>query len=639
MSSVDSAPSPDRVSVVPLVPAWRVDRAYTYAVPEKLRGKLTTGSLVRVPFGHRRVRAVVVDDPGAEQPAELEEVAALVVEQPLTPPPLDRLLEWVARRYVTPRAICLLRTIPPRVRVKPEPAVAIEPVAPTGIVERLDGGARLLDAIRDGGHGTWVLRPIPSADRGALIADLVNAAAGAGGAALVAVPEVRFGSLALDEVAALWPDAARVDSSQEDSDRARSWLRLAAGHGLGLGGRSIVLAPAPDLRLIVVDESHHWSYKEDRSPRYDARRVAVERARVQGAVCVLVATTPSLEHGSLAANRTWGSVEPSRPDRRESRPVVELVETPDDRALSPQLHERIGATLRGGGRVALLAMRRGFARTLWCATCRRSLRCPRCEAGLAFDRSPRRVRCPRCAFTSEPPAACPSCTGTEWLYLGAGTDRLEEQLTKAFPRASVARMDPDVLAKGDPDPHAKPDIYVTTWVGTKPAIRPDVSLVGVLDADALLRRPDWRAAEDGYQALAAMAEWAGPAAAGGRLVLQTKEPAHHAIQAVSRGDYAFFLRRELEARRELSYPPFSELVKLSARGPRAKELIDEANAVCRAAGARVLGPISVRPPGSDEEELQTLVKCRDALAVAPGLRGILARAPAGSRLRVDVDPR
>ncbi|HYP24286.1 MAG TPA: hypothetical protein VEV43_11995, partial [Actinomycetota bacterium] len=220
----------------------------------------------------------------------------------------------------------------------------------------------------------------------------------------------------------------------------------------------------------------------------------------------------------------------------------------------------------------------------------------------------------------------------------AGTERLAEQLAKSFPRATVGRVDADVLAATD-ERGPSPDVYVTTWIGTKPALRPDVDLVGVLDADALLRRPDWRAAEDGYQALAAMAEWAGPARDGGRLVLQTDEPAHHAIQAVVRGDYDFFLERELEARRELSYPPFSELVKLTGSGPGAADLMQQAVDVCREAGAKVLGPISVRPPGASEDELQTLVKCRDALAVTPGRRGILARAPAGSRLRVDVDPR
>jgi primosomal protein N' (replication factor Y) len=638
MSSGDSAPSPvARVSVVPLVPAWRVDRTFTYSVPEKLSGKLSRGSLVRVPFGGRNVRAIVVDTEAPDAP-DLLDVAAAIVEQPLTPPPLDRLLERVAERYVTPRSICLTRTIPPRVRVKVPPAEPLT-TAPVGeSVAALDGGRELLASIRAGKGGTWVLRPVPGSDRGETIAELVAAAAAAGGAALVGVPEVHYGAPVLDALGARWPGAARVDSSESDPDRARSWLRLAAGHGLGLGGRSVVLAPAPSLRLVVLDEEHHRSYKEDRSPRYDARRVAAERARLQGATCVFVSATPSVESGSRAASGEWGSVAPGRAERRAARPVVEVAEVPEDRALGPLLHDRMADVLRGGGRVALLVARRGFARTLWCASCRRSLRCPRCEAGLAFDRSPRRVRCPRCGFAAAPPDECPSCGGNEWRYLGAGSERLAEQLAKSFPRAAVRRVDPDTLASDErPEPMSGPGIYVTTWVGTKPVLRPDASLVGVLDADSLLRRPDWRAAEEGYQALAAMAEWAGPAGSGGRLVLQTGEPGHHAVQAVARGDYAFFLERELEARRELHYPPFSELVKLSARGPEAARLMDEANAVCRAAGARVLGPIEARVGG--EPELQTLVKCRDALAITPGLRGILATAPAGTRLRVDVDPR
>lgn len=639
MSSGDSAPSDDRVSVVPLVPAWRVDRAYTYTVPAKLEGQLSIGSLVRVPFGGRTVRAVVVEPEGEPEQETLLDVKALIVEEPLTPPPLDRLFAWVAGRYVTPRSICLTRSIPPRVRVKVPPAEQLRPGPAPSALGGLQGGDSLLAAIAGGDTGTWVVRPIASQDRGPLIAELVGAAAGTGGAALVLVPEVRYGAPTLDALARHWPEAARVDSAETDADRARAWLRLARGHGLGLGGRAAVMAPAAALRLIVVDEEHHHSYKEDRSPRYDARVVAVERARLQGAICVFVSATPSLQAGRRAATREWGSVLPARADRRAARPVVEIADKPEDRALSPLLHERMADALREGRRVALLVPRRGFARSLWCAVCRRSLRCPRCEAGMAFDRGAHRVRCPRCRYVSAPPDECPSCGAAEWRYLGAGTERLAEQLAKSFPRATVGRVDPDVLAETGGADAEVPDVYVTTWIGTKPVLRPEVTLVGVLDADALLRRPDWRAAEDGYQALAAMAEWAGPADAGGRLVLQTDEPAHHAVQAVVRGDYEFFLDRELEARRELGYPPFSELVKLTAHGPDAADLMQAACDVCRKAGARVLGPITARPPGAGEDELQTLVKCANALAVTPGLRGILARARAGSRLRVDVDPR
>ena len=172
-----------------------------------------------------------------------------------------------------------------------------------------------------------------------------------------------------------------------------------------------------------------------------------------------------------------------------------------------------------------------------------------------------------------------------------------------------------------------------------PVLRPDVALVGVLDADALIRRPEWRAAEHAYQALAEMAEWAGPATDGGRLVVQTSEPGHHAVQAVVRGDYRFFLERELPLREELGYPPFSELIHALAVGPSADELIRRVAEACRP-DAGVLGPMAARVDGRrDPNGRELLAKCPDALAVAERLRDILASVPAGNRLTIDVDPR
>jgi primosomal protein N' (replication factor Y) len=240
---------------------------------------------------------------------------------------------------------------------------------------------------------------------------------------------------------------------------------------------------------------------------------------------------------------------------------------------------------------------------------------------------------------SPPPSVCPSCGASDWRYVGSGSERLAEQLASSFPRASVTRVDPDVLA-GDAPREARQseaDIYVTTWIGTKDVLRPEVSLVAVLDADALIRRPDFRASERAYQALAEMAEWAGPAAEGGRLFVQTAEPAHHAVQAVARADYSFWLRRELEHRAELGYPPFSELVKITAGGPRAESLIEEAARICRVKGARVLGPIGVRLGAGAAR--QVLIKAADANPIAEELRPLAAKVAPGDRLQVDVDPR
>ena len=647
MTSGDSVPEPVALaSVIPLLPVWRVDRVFDYLVPESLSGRVTVGSLVRVPFGHRKIRGVVVAVSSEPASRELESIAAVVVDVPLAPPPLEQLLEWVARRYAVARGVAFSRIVPPRVRVSIpaiQPLRSVPSEMAPALLARYDGGESLLQAITGREPGVWSLRALPTDDRGELINALVEAAARGSGAALVSVPEVRYGSLVLDALQRARPMLARVDSAQSEGDRSRSWLALASGHGLGGGGRASVLAPVPDLGLIVVDEEHHHSYKEDRSPRYDARRVAVERARLQNAVCVFISSTPSLETGWRARSGIWSEASPGRELRRAARPIVEVVEPVEGRSITPTLHERVRDTLRSGRRVALLVGASGYARALWCASCKRSLRCPRCEAGLFYDRSGEqgpRVRCGRCGIVKGAPDTCPTCGASDWRYLGAGSERLTEQIARSFPRASVKRMDPDVLTRSGPA-ESQGDIYVTTWIGTKPALRPDVGLVGVLDADSLTRRPDFRAAESAYHALSEMAEWAGPASEGGRLVIQSSEPTHHALQAVVRADYSFWLDRELEERKELDYPPFAELVKVRAGGKDASALIERAAAIARGVGRKVLGPIEVRRQSSAQEssvELEILVKCDDATPVAEGLRELLASAAPGT-LRVDVDPR
>jgi primosomal protein N' (replication factor Y) len=387
-----------------------------------------------------------------------------------------------------------------------------------------------------------------------------------------------------------------------------------------------VLAPAPDLGVIVVDDEHNPAFKEDRAPRFDARAVALSRARARKAACIFVSPAPSLE-AATPAIESDSFIEPARAADRPARPVVEVVERPRERALSRALHRRVTEALRAGGRVALLAPRRGFARAMWCAQCRRSVRCPVCESALSFDRGPRRVRCPRCAFQGVRPERCPSCGAADFRYMGAGSERLAQQIAASWPTARVAWVDPDYPGRET----GGADVYVTTWFGTKPALRPNVSFVAVVDADALIHRPDFRASERAYQALSAMAEWAGPAASGGRLLVQTSEHRHHAIQAIARADYRFFYEREMAARRELNYPPFCELVKISSRDEGAVRTAAE---TCRRAGGVVLGPITV--PAASGARSEILVKCDDALVIADALRPVSA---AGAGIRIDVDPR
>jgi primosomal protein N' (replication factor Y) (superfamily II helicase) len=633
-----SSPAEARLvaSVVPLVSAWRLDRAFDYLVPKELAGRAVVGSLVRVPLGARRVRGVVLELATKKPDRVLQNLAAVVLDEPVAPPHTAELMEWISRRYVSPLGAAYARAAPGRVRIS---APGPEPIRGGPVPERVlayDGGRELIRRIEQGHAGAALVECLPTEDRGALIAELVAATGRAEhpGQCLVAVPEVRYGSTVLEHLASLWPETARVDSSRAESERARSWLRLARGHGLGAGGRGVLLAPAPRAALIVIDEEQHPSYKEDRAPRWHGRGVALERARIQGASCVLLSSAPSVVAAALATQGRLAHVRPLRAARRRARPLIEVTPPPRGRTLSAEVHERIARALRAEDRVALLVPRRGYAPAVWCAACRRTLRCPRCEAGLFSHMSPPGVRCPRCGYAAGPMRVCPSCKSPELVALGAGSERVSDQVARAFPRATVARMDPAVLQEeGKAPPPA--DIYVTTWIGTKPALRPPSRLVCVLGADALLRRPDWRSAEDAWHALAAMAEWAGPAESGGHLVIETAEPGHHAVQALVRADPTFFVTRELESRAELAYPPYSELIKVTAAGPRAPASLESCAVTARIHGARVLGPV---PVSSQPGRFQLLLKCRDATKVGEDLRGILAQTPAGTRLMVDVDP-
>jgi primosomal protein N' (replication factor Y) len=620
------------------VRAWRLDRSFSYAVPDALSSTLAVGSLVRIPLGARKVRGIVVEiaDDNVEG---LEPVLSVVVRTPLAVPALRDLLRWVATRYVAPQPAAFERVVPPRVRVEVRPVVPLANGPAPELLSAYPGGAELHETIASGSEGVWCLRTRSGDDRGRLITELVAAAGRATGAAFVMVPEVHYGSRVLDKLQEAFPDCVRLDSSRSDGERAAGWLGMAAGHGLGGGGRGSVFVPCPDLRLIVVDEEHHRTYKEDRAPRFDARKVAMERSRRQGAVCVLISIAPLLETGAGVRAGDLRLVEPTREADRAARPIVELMDKPDDRQLAHSFHQRIHDCLHTGGKVAVLVPMRGYARALWCGACRRSVRCPVCEAGVRLEAGGMMIRCPRCGFSAGTPDACPICGARDFRLVGAGSERLAGQLGAMFPKATVTRVDADTLVDAEPRPTAA-DIYVTTWIGTKPALRPDVSLVAVLDADALIRMPDFRAAENAYRALVEMAEWAGPAAEGGRLLVQTAQPSHHAIQALARADYGFFLERELQQRRDLGYPPFAELVKLRCSGLRYVEVLDEVAELCRGLGAQVLGPIRLRAgAGSDVDAAEVLVKHPDAEQIAECLRGILPKIPTGTRLRVDVDPR
>jgi primosomal protein N' (replication factor Y) len=404
------------------------------------------------------------------------------------------------------------------------------------------------------------------------------------------------------------------------------------------------------LGLIVIDEEHDSSYKQEGDPRYDARHVARLRAADAGAVLLAGSATPRPE--------SWLALERIElPERADGTPLPE-VEVLDMRGAHGPLHERTAAALAAlgerGGKAIVLINRRGFAPHLSCRSCGRHWGCPDCDVSLVLHRGAERLACHHCAHTEPVPASCPDCGSVSVARHGAGAEQVEAILREALEPLPVFRLDSDAAAGTGAHveilsafQRAREGVLVGTQMVAKGHDFPDVVLGVVLDADATLRFPDFRAEERTFALIAQLAGRSGRGAAGGRVIVQTLAPEAPAVRAAARHDAATFLAGELERRRPLRYPPFAELVSIQLAAPNADDAERAADAVRASldgalpAATSLLGPAPLfRLRGRHRRRL--LLKAADRTAAADAVReaveGLDRRALRGAALSVDVDP-
>ena len=399
----------------------------------------------------------------------------------------------------------------------------------------------------------------------------------AGRGALVLVPEIALTPQLVGRFRARFGDAVAVlHSALADADRHQMWVKLRAGElKVAVGARSALFAPVLDLGLVVVDEEHDGSFKQEEGVRYHARDMALLRAHRAGAVAVLGSATPSLE--SMALSRR-GKIELiALPERatRASLPEVEIIDLKrygagpsGDRLLSMPLHRALAGVLEAGQQAIVFLNRRGFAPAVVCESCGLVLSCKSCSVALTFHRAARRMRCHYCDHSEPLPAHCTECGVGEVTLEGLGTEKLESTISASFPEARIARLDRDVAAGArsarvlDRMRAGEIDILVGTQMVTKGHDLPNVTLVGVVNADAALSMPDFRAGERGFQLLVQVAGRAGRRDQRGRVLIQTRNPDHAAVRCAARHDVLGFVEHELRDRQDTGYPPFSRLALL-----------------------------------------------------------------------------
>jgi primosomal protein N' (replication factor Y) len=443
---------------------------------------------------------------------------------------------------------------------------------------------QIREAIRAKQFHTFLLHGVTGSGKTEVYLNAIEAVLEEGRSALLLVPEIALTPAMAGQFFARFGDrVAILHSAFTDVERTEQWRRIRSGAAsVVVGTRSGVFAPVRNLGLIVVDEEHDGSYKQEETPRYHGRDVAIVRAQAAGACVVLGSATPNLESRYNAEKGKYTLIE--LPGRIEARPMptVELIdmrqeflETRKQSTFSRKLLEALGQRLDLGEQTIVLLNRRGFSSFVSCRSCGERVQCINCSLTLTYHKRDRRLLCHYCGYAEKVPSGCPKCQSEHIYFAGLGSERVEEELHQAFPTARIARLDRDTVSgkrQYETILHdfreGSYDILVGTQMIAKGHDIPNVTLVGVVSADIGLGMPDFRAAERTFQLLTQVAGRAGRGSVPGIVLVQTVNPDHYAIRLAALQDYAAFYEKELHFRRMMLYPPFSAMANLLVRAEK-----------------------------------------------------------------------
>ncbi|MGH9673022.1 MAG: replication restart helicase PriA [Bryobacteraceae bacterium] len=513
--------------------------------------------------------------------------------------------------------------------------------------------------------GTFLLQGVTGSGKTEVYLRAIEETIAGGRGALLLVPEIALTPAVAGQFLHRFGErVAILHSAFSDSERVDQWRRIRSGHSaVVVGTRSGVFAPVRDLGLIIVDEEHDHSYKQEETPRYNGRDVAIVRGQAMAACVVLGSATARLESRYNAERGKYTLLD--LPERIEKRPMpaVELIDmrqefldTRRQATFSRRLAEAVQDRLASGEQTMLLLNRRGYSSFVTCRSCGERVQCRDCSVTLTYHRRDRRMLCHYCNFSDRVPDKCPSC-GSEYIhFIGAGSERVEDELHRLFPQARIARMDRDTVTgrrRYETILHSfrekEYDILVGTQMIAKGHDIPNVTLVGVVSGDTGLGMPDFRAAERTFQLLTQAAGRAGRGDLTGVVLIQTINPEHYAIRLAATQDYAQFYEKEIQFRRLMYYPPFTALANVLLRSGKQEEALAMSTELGHyltpsPEQIKVIGPAEAPVVKLMREyRYQLLIKSTSRKTLTETLRGVRRFAqdrkwPAAA-LVIDVDPR
>jgi len=639
-----------------------VEGPFTYAVPEGMT--VVPGMRVIVDFNRRRMTAFVVDV-HARIPdfSPIKPIVECIDPEPVFNERLVDLARFTASHYVAEVGEVMALALPAGTSRGTRSRDNTSATQGGRAIELNEEQRVVRDAILEGtarGENAHLVFGVTGSGKTELYLELARLTIEAGRSVLVMVPEISLSSQIFRRIHDVFGgDLVLYHSRLTPNQRFDNWMRFFHGEArIAVGTRSAVFMPCPDLGLIVIDEEHDGSYKENSTPRYNARRLAFYRSRTENALLVMGSATPSVEtlysteRGVMRLHRLtarYGTAEQPEID------IVTVKARDGQDALSSRLRLATRRTIDAGGQAIFLLNRRGFAPVMICDECSQFVSCPQCSISLTLHND-NRLHCHYCGHLQGAPESCPACGAEALVSLGAGTQRAEEAVRAAFPDARLARMDLDSTRRKNAAADIiaamearEIDILLGTQMVAKGFDFHGVTLVGVLLADIGMSLPDYRATERVFSLLVQVAGRCGRGAEAGRVLVQTLNEEHRLFSFLRRHDYLGFYRYELSMRRELGYPPFTRIARLLVRGKDKSQVEVAVQSLARElagiikrrqAAVQLLGPSMAplyRIAGNYRSHI--LLKSREVdplrAVVAEGKRAFASR---GVYLEIDIDP-
>jgi primosomal protein N' (replication factor Y) len=627
------------------------------------------GRRIVVSFGPKERIGYVIQGLTRSRIQGVKMIKEVVDEEPLISTNLLELAKWISKYYVCSLGQALDAILPhnfqpvrPREKVKKTKVKVFPAFIPSPQQRRIL--KPIQNNIKEKNFTVFLVHGVTDSGKTEVYLQAIAQAQEVGRQSIFLVPEIsltqqflsifeqRFGSSRIG----LW------HSRLSQGDRYRTWQFAYQGKiDIMIGARSAIFAPFPNLGLIIVDEEHDTSYKQEKRPLYHTRELAGKRAELERATLVLGSATPSLE----AFYRALTGVKPYKlltlPERiyKRSLPSVDIVDMREEikkrnmqGVLSQKLSEAITERLKKGEQVILFLNRRGYSTFILCRECGFVLKCPNCNVSLVYHFDEQKVKCHYCNHRDEAPRFCPRCGSKKIRHFGTGTEKVEQVVMRMFPRAKVMRMDVDTMHYRyaaekifNAFRQRKIDILVGTQLVAKGWDFPQVTLVGIISADTALNLPDFRSAERTFSLITQVAGRSGRGTKGGEVIVQTYNPDHYSIRLALKHDYHSFYEREMEFRKELNYPPVTNLVLILVRGKDEKKVITTSEKIGSLLKreinrAAILGPApAVLDKIAGKYRWQIIIKTTDMKDIGEFFqRHSLGFEEKGIEISVDVDP-